>query len=65
MTNHTPSPTPHPPAVSVILPAYNVEEYIDEAVQSILAQTFTDFELIVVDDGSTDRTLEIVRGYST
>lgn len=63
--NRDPSPTTPPPAVSVILPAYNVEEYIDEAIQSILAQTFTDFELIVVDDGSTDRTLEIVRGYAT
>ena len=55
----------HPPTVSVILPAYNAEDTIDEAVQSILAQTYTDYELIIVDDGSTDRTAELVRGYST
>ena len=48
------------PAVSVILPAFNAEKYIGEAVDSILAQTFTDFELIVVNDGSTDRTLKIL-----
>jgi len=47
---------PQTPAVSVVLPAYNVEDYIDEAVHSILAQTFTDLELIIVNDASTDRT---------
>lgn len=44
------------PAVSVIMPAYNVEPYIGAAVHSVLRQTFADFELIVVDDGATDRT---------
>src|SRR2546423_621530 len=49
------------PPVSVYMPAFNVERYVADAVRSILTQTFADFELIVVDDGSTDRTPEIVR----
>lgn len=50
------------PMVSVIIPAYNVEKYVQRAVESIQRQTLTDFELLVVDDGSTDRTGDIVRG---
>lgn len=42
------------PIISVIVPVYNVEKYIEKCIQSILNQTFRDFELIVVDDGSTD-----------
>ena len=42
------------PKISVIVPIYNVEKYLHRCVDSILAQTFTDFELILVDDGSTD-----------
>lgn len=53
-----------PPRVSVIMPAYNGERFIGEAVKSILAQSLTDLELIVVDDGSTDRTREIVRAFN-
>ncbi|MBN1556346.1 MAG: glycosyltransferase family 2 protein [Phycisphaerae bacterium] len=48
------------PTVSVILPAYNAEAFIAEAVESVRAQTYTDYELIAVDDGSTDRTGEIL-----
>lgn len=51
------------PAVSVVVSAYNAERYLREAVDSILAQTFTDFELIVIDDGSKDGTLGILRQY--
>ena len=48
------------PAVSVILPVYNGEGYIAEAVASILMQTFTDFELIIINDGSSDNTADIL-----
>ncbi|MCS3665220.1 glycosyltransferase family 2 protein [Salinibacter ruber] len=49
---------------SVIIPVYNRERLIEEALDSVFAQTFDDFEVIVVDDGSTDRTAEVVRAYS-
>lgn len=52
------------PKVSIVMLAYNASEYIAEALQSILDQTFIDFELIVVDDGSTDTTWEIISAYS-
>lgn len=52
------------PAVSVIMAAYNVAPYIGEAIESALAQTFTDFELIVVNDGSTDTTGTIADRYA-
>lgn len=50
--------------VSIIIPAYNVEMYIRECLDSALGQTFTDLEVIVVDDGSTDSTPEIIHGYA-
>lgn len=49
--------------ISVILPAYNAELYIKEAIDSVLAQTFTNFELIILNDGSTDKTEEIILSY--
>lgn len=49
------------PTISVITPAYNAANTIQETVASVLRQTFTDFELIVIDDGSTDETLSIVQ----
>jgi hypothetical protein len=58
--------TPHRsdrPLVSVLLTAYNRDPYIAEAIESVLAQTWTNFELIVCDDGSSDRTAEIAREY--
>lgn len=51
------------PKVSVVMPAYNAEVYIRKAIDSILSQTFTDFEFIIIDDGSTDATAEIVQHY--
>lgn len=49
------------PRVSVIIPIYNVERYIAECIESLLRQTFTDFEAICVDSGSSDRSIEIAR----
>lgn len=50
-------------SVSVIIPAFNSEEFISEAIESVTGQTYTNWELIVVDDGSTDRTKRIVDKY--
>lgn len=52
------------PTVSVIMPAYNCEEFIEAAIESVLDQTFQDFELVIVDDCSNDRTPEIILTYS-
>lgn len=49
------------PTISVIIPAYNCQKTIRETIESVLNQSFTDFELIVIDDGSTDLTVELVR----
>jgi glycosyltransferase involved in cell wall biosynthesis len=49
--------------VTVVIPVYNRERYVRDAIDSILAQTFTDFELVVIDDGSTDRSREAVQSY--
>ncbi|HEY4109830.1 glycosyltransferase family A protein [Puia sp.] len=52
------------PVVSVLMTAYNREPYIAEAIESVLNSTFGDFELIIVDDRSKDRTVEIARAYA-
>jgi glycosyltransferase involved in cell wall biosynthesis len=51
------------PRVSVLMAVHNGEKYLPEAIKSILSQTFTDFEFLIVDDGSTDRTAEIINSY--
>lgn len=55
--------SPEHPIVSIVLPVKNGSDYINKAIDSILAQTFTNFELIVIDDGSDDNTAQIVRAY--
>lgn len=60
---YTPRKNLSPPAISVIIPLYNAEEYVGECLDSILQQTFQNFEVIVVDDCSTDSSREIVESY--
>ena len=52
------------PLVSVIMPAYNAERYLADSIRSVLAQTYADWELVVVDDGSTDGTARVARGFA-
>jgi glycosyltransferase involved in cell wall biosynthesis len=52
------------PHVTVLMPVFNRERFVDEAIQSVIAQDFSDFELLIVDDGSTDRTPEILRAWA-
>jgi len=51
------------PQISVLMSAYNADRYISETIESVLNQTYSDFEFIIIDDGSTDRTKEIITGY--
>lgn len=54
----------HLAAISIVIPVYNVERYLRRCLDSVLRQTFTDFEVIVVDDGSTDRTPQVAADYA-
>ncbi len=51
------------PLVSVVLPVYNCEDYLGEAIESILRQTFSSFEFIIINDGSKDRSAEVIAGF--
>ena len=51
------------PAISLLIPIYNVEKYLRECLDSVLAQSFTDFEAICINDGSTDGSRAIVQEY--
>ena len=52
------------PKVSVIIPVYNVEDYLRECLDSVINQTLKDIEIICIDDGSTDNSLEILKEYA-
>ena len=58
------SDNPDSPLVSVIMPVYNAEKFVGEAIESILQQTFTDFELLIADDGSSDSSKRIIETYA-
>jgi glycosyltransferase involved in cell wall biosynthesis len=51
------------PKVSVCIPVYNCEAYLANTIRSVLAQSLTDFELVIIDNASTDRTAEIISGF--
>ena len=52
------------PLVSILMPVFNEEKYISKAIDSVLSQTYINFELIIIDDGSTDKTSKVIKRYS-
>ncbi len=56
--------TEYAPAITVLMPAHNAGKYIGEAIDSVLSQSFTDFELLIVNDGSTDETEALIEAYT-
>lgn len=53
------------PVLSVIMPCYNQAQYIEEAIESVINQTYRNWELIIIDDGSTDNSFEIAEKYAS
>ena len=51
--------------ISIVVPVYQSEKYIESAIQSVLAQTYRNWEMILVDDGSSDRSYEIIKKYES
>lgn len=52
------------PRVSVLIPVYNRDKVLHETIRSVLEQTFTDFELLLCDDGSTDRSVDVIESFT-
>ena len=52
------------PLLTVLMPVYNAEKFLAESINSILSQTYSDFELLILDDGSTDNSLKIIEAYA-
>ena len=52
------------PFISVVIPLYNKEKSIARTIKGILAQTYHDFEIVIIDDGSTDRSVDVVKSIS-
>lgn len=63
MINHRTKNNDKLPLISVVMPVYNAEKYLDESITSILDQTYQNFEFIIINDGSTDRSLKILQKY--
>ncbi len=63
--NQTPTPPKNKPSISVVMPVYNTAEFLAESIESILAQSYKDFEFIILDDGSTDKSWEIICNYAS
>ena len=59
----SPAPEGPSPAISVLVPICNSEQYLEQALDSLIAQTFTDFEALCINDGSTDGSLDIIKRY--
>ena len=52
------------PILTVLMPVYNADKFLDESIGSILNQTYSDFEFIILDDASTDSSLKIIKNYA-
>ena len=63
ITKYLPTMNKHVPSISVCMVTYNASPFLRDCLDSILSQTFTDYELLIVDDGSTDDTVDIIRSY--
>lgn len=53
------------PAISIVMPVYNTKEFVGKAIESILNQTFKDYEFLIIDNGSTDGSGEVIDRYAT
>ena len=52
------------PLLTVLMPVYNAEKFLAESINSILSQTYSNFEFVILDDGSTDNSLKIIKAYA-